>query len=340
MPARASTSKRLKHALKRSRALTLAAWVAKDRWRGLQARLRPRSAMRIGATHSELRLDESLAYIDGVVADYRRYGGLGPAALAGKRVLEVGPGDNYGVALEMVGDGAAQVVCMDRFAIWRDPDQQRAIYTALIEREPDSGRRARMEAAVTLGAEVRFDPDLISIAEGVAVEEAPATIAPASIDVIVSRAVLAHVWDLDRALDAMDTLVAADGLMAHKVDLSDHGLLTDGGHSALAFLTVRDAIWDRMRRNTGLTNRRLIDSYRAGLTARGYDAELLITRVAGDVGELIPHTASLGEAEMGRARAVIEPIRPRLLPRYRALPDEDLAAAGVFAVARRSSRSS
>src|SRR5882672_1715985 len=61
----------------------------------------------IGATHAGLSTDQSIEYIDRVFFDYLRYGNLSPAQLVGKRILELGPGDNLGVALRFFAAGAA-----------------------------------------------------------------------------------------------------------------------------------------------------------------------------------------------------------------------------------------
>src|SRR4051812_46966224 len=58
-----------------------------------------------GATHRKFSLADSLAYIHRVYSDYLACAGILPAQLAGKRVLEIGPGDNLGVALRFVGAG-------------------------------------------------------------------------------------------------------------------------------------------------------------------------------------------------------------------------------------------
>lgn len=134
-------------------------------------------------------------------------------------------------------------------------------------------------------------------------------------------------------------MLTPGGLIAHKVDLSDHGLLTDGGHNALEFLTVSDPVWDRMRRHTGLTNRRLLNSYRDWLAARGYETELLAARVTGDDFELDPPHWPLTAEELERARPRIAEVHSRLLPRYSSLEEADLACSGAFVVARKNSSS-
>src|SRR5262245_27044294 len=87
-----------------------------------------------GSTHFDLPLEGSLAYIDEAHSDYLTYARLSPADLAGARVLEVGPGDNLGVALRFLADGCSQVVCLDKFFAERVPQKQLGIYRALRER--------------------------------------------------------------------------------------------------------------------------------------------------------------------------------------------------------------
>lgn len=331
----APTAHSLKRVARRSKALTVGAWIAKNELAAARDRLGRAATSGLGSTHQAFSLEQSLAYIDMVVEDYRRYAGLDAGALAGSRVLEVGPGDSLGVAIELLGLGAREVVSVDRFRTRRDEGQQRAIQGALLERARGE-RRERLAAVVDEAGDARpaAGPRLV---EGLAIEDAPAALGRSGFDVVVSRAVLAHTWDLDAALGAIDALLAPGGLSAHKVDLSDHGVFSDAGHNPLTFLTVPDALYDRMRRNTGLTNRRLIDSYRDWHAEHGYDARMLVTRVAGRQGELDPHAEELSESELGRAAPLIAAVRPRLLPRYRELPDSDLAAAGVFIAARASS---
>src|SRR4051812_20110060 len=124
---------------KRSNWVVIAVTIAKDQRTRLAARLgTPR--VRSGATHPDLSLDESLAYIDDVFEDYLHYGGLTRADLKGSRALELGPGDSYGVAPRFLGAGAERVACVDKFATARDQAQQRRIYDALQLRLDDESR--------------------------------------------------------------------------------------------------------------------------------------------------------------------------------------------------------
>ncbi|HEX8983925.1 MAG TPA: hypothetical protein VF767_00785, partial [Bryobacteraceae bacterium] len=100
----------------------------------------------IGATHTGRPLAESLAYIDRVYHDYAGYGGLAPEDIVGRRILELGPGDNFGVALRFLAAGAESVAGLDKFATRRDTVQAAAIYGAMRERLGGE-ERARFDAA-------------------------------------------------------------------------------------------------------------------------------------------------------------------------------------------------
>jgi SAM-dependent methyltransferase len=226
--------------------------------------------------------------------------------------------------------GASRVVCVDRFVTWRDPAQQQRIYAALAERM-DAEDRARLADVLAPDGAINAGQDRLVLIEGTGVEDADRALAPASFDAVISRAVLAHVYEPARGFAAMDRLLVPGGRVAHKVDLSDHRLFSDAGHNPLTFLTIPDWIYDRMRKHTGLTNRRLIDWYRARFAELGYEAEFLVTRVIGAESELSPPVPYERLApEIDEPRPLVEQIRPRLLERFAPLPDEDLAAADMF----------
>jgi hypothetical protein len=290
-----------------------------------------------GSTHSDMELADSLDYVDRVYDDYIRYGGLAPRDLEGARVLEIGPGDNVGVALKFIVGGAREVVCLDRFYSKLDPVQQKGIYEAMRRRLPD-GETASFDRAIAItpaGAEPA--PDRIRYLYGFGIEEAEGSLAPASFDILASRAVLEHVYDPDKAMEVMDRLLIPGGLQVHKVDFTDHKMFSGNGHHPLTFLTIRDDLYRLMSRDTGRPNRRLIDWYRAKLKALGYAFTLLKTHVFGVRADIVPHKETLAKGidYSDETLALLEAIRPRLLPRYRSLPAEDLMVSGIFLIARK-----
>ena len=322
-----------KSALKRSRSLTIAGRSALHGLSVVRGRLGNRDRD-IGSTHRGMSLADSVAYVDAVFADYLAYSDVSRADLTGKQVLEVGPGDNFGVALLLLAAGAERVATVDRFATWRDPGQQRAIYRALLERM-EGEERDRAERIVSLDGDPSFDAASLEVVEGLPIEEAPERFGRGAFDLIASRAVMEHVGDIDGAYVAMDELLAPAGAMAHKVDLSDHGLFTPGGHHPLTFLTVSDRAYRWMGGNAGLPNRRPGRDHIQALTALGYQPKALVTHLIDSPGEIVPHAADPDPSRLARAESLVEEIRPRLLDRYRDLAARDLAVAGLFLVGRR-----
>lgn len=326
---------RARRIVRSSRALTIARLLV-DNW---TVRRRTRSGKMecsTGATHRTLDLAGSLRYIDGVFEDYLTYSGLGRADLQGKRILELGPGDSLGVALRFLATGAKEVVCLDRFFSERNGDQQLAIYRALRERLSPPERDI-YDAAVDLRAGTAFDPSRLRYVYGIGIERAREVIEKGSIDAIVSRAVLEHVYDPDASFASMDALLAPGGRMIHKIDLRDHGMFSDGGFHPLTFLTVSDRIYDRLVRDSGKPNRRLIDYYRARMKDLRYEAEFFVTHAVGRAEEILPHVR---ERDFDRDAAALSgalpaAIRERLLPRFRSLSDRDLRVSGIFLIARK-----
>jgi SAM-dependent methyltransferase len=305
----------------------IAGRIAVERSRDVRRRLGRRDGP-MGATHQRFDLEGSVGYIDGVFEDYLRYGNLELADLEGRQVLELGPGDNFGVALRFVAAGA-RVVATDRFIPFRDPAHERAVYEAIVERLP-ADQAARISSVVA-GPGISFDEIPLERLEEVPIEEAPGRLGPGRFDLIVSRAVLEHVHDLDRAFASMDLLLAPGGTMLHKVDLRDHGLFTEGGHNALTFLTIGDRIYGWMgEESAGLPNRELLGYYRRTFERLGYRAEYLVTHLAGVETEVEPHAPLEGFTAPPAVAAGVEEIRSRLLRRYRDLPAGELAIAGFF----------
>src|SRR5262245_32705805 len=79
-----------------------------------------------GATHSNQSVLNSVDYIEKQFAEYIYYSSRSGKGVRESRILELGPGDNLGVALKFLAAGAASVVCLDRFYSKRNVDHELA----------------------------------------------------------------------------------------------------------------------------------------------------------------------------------------------------------------------
>lgn len=321
----------VKRWLTRWPAVKAGAYVFDDAMWALRSRLGPLQSDS-GSTHLVRTAEESVAYIEEVFADYKRYGGVDRFA---GTVAEVGPGDTAGVAVLMRVDGCERVDLVDRFRSRRSREQQHEIYRALAGRHD----------LTALDAPPSWDDEAFAGVHwrvGSSAEEffaACAARGEAEYDTIVSRAVFEHLYDPLSALRSMAASLKPGGRMIHKIDFRDHGMFTPV-HPELTFLRFPGAMHRRMTRHSGRPNRVLFASYRRAAEelrrSYGLVTTLLVTSLAG-VGEVVPHRpfAELAEAEAAAAVRFVDAHRHRFAREFDSVASADLAVTGVFLVAVR-----
>jgi SAM-dependent methyltransferase len=279
------------------------------------------------------KVPEYIARVNGTVAAYEKYGGLNPAALRGRRVLEIGPGETIGVALRFIAGGAAHVTLVDKFVPLQTSEFHRELYRSLSRQFSDAAR-LDISDAIDLHDGMRLNPQRLSY-QYKSIDGVAAELAPASIDVIVSNAVLEEIYDLDATLAALDRVLRPGGRQVHVIDLRDYGMFSKYGFHPLEFLTVSDRIYPYMVGASGQPNRRLIDYYRRALGGLGYDTTIYVTWVLGQNRPLREYRTALqyGVDYSNENLNLLHSILPRLLPRYQQLSDEDLLVEGILVVA-------
>jgi hypothetical protein len=272
--------------------------------------------------------------INSTFENYEKYGGLTPERLRGARVLEIGPGETLGVALRFLASGASQVTANDKFVpLQRSPFHQR-LYQALLDGLP-SEQKASAADAVLLKTGVDLNERRLAYIYGVGIEDAGAGVEPASFDVIVSNAVLEEIYDADLMFGTLDRLLKPGGRQVHVVDLGDYGMLSKHGFHPLEFLTIPDGVYRYMVESSGQPNRRPLAYYRSKLDSLGYSTTIYRTWVLGSPTRLPEYRTTL---EPGRDYTddnlrLVKSVRPRLLPRYRDLPDDELMTRSILIVA-------
>src|SRR5215204_1819237 len=309
-----------------------------DNWRRRRAFKSGNTVTAYGSTHEFWSLEKSVNYINLVHREYIEYSGLDAEAFRGSRILEVGPGDNFGVALKFLAGGAAKVVCLDKFYSERNVEQQTRIYQELRKQlSPDEARV--FDECITLDREIVLNDERLQYIYGHGVEEADQILEPGSFNFIVSRAVIHNVYDIDRGFEAMDRLLAPGGYTLHKIDLSDENMFSSRGMHPLTFLTIPEPIYYLMASDSGKPNRKLIGDYREQMVKRGYDVKILITALLAE-GPLTPHKEKIeqGVDYGGKTVSLIKEIRPKLAARYRSRSEEELATTGIFLIAQKSTK--
>ncbi len=283
-----------------------------------------------------LSLSETLNYIKNVYEDYIRYSSISVEIIRGKRILEIGCGDNLGIALKFLAAGAAQVICLDKFYIKRKSEREYALYKALREQLEDNSKKY-FDEAIDLNNGIEINLDKLKYIYGFGIEKARELFDFESFDLIISRAVLEHIYDIESAFSVMNDLLVAGGYMIHKIDFRDHKMFSDSGMHPLTFLTIPEFIYSLMTRDLSRPNRRLISYYRQKMIELRYDAKIFITGIVGKENEFIPHKEKIRfNIDYSKHTIyLINKIRPNLNIAFRNMSNEDLMVSGIFLVAKK-----
>jgi SAM-dependent methyltransferase len=157
-------------------------------------------------------------------------------SLAGKTVLEIGPGDAIGLAPLFISAGAARYIALDRFLgdIWGP--HARSLYDQLERTRGGFTPRWRQQVGLVRSS----------------IETTSQTCPTA--DLIVSFDVVEHLADLPRAVRNMAAMLKPGGRMIHRVDYGPHGIWLSA-RDPLSFLRVPDWLWRAIGSNRGYPNR-------------------------------------------------------------------------------------
>lgn len=237
-------------------------------------------------------------YFLACVTDYAREWGMDETSfgrfIQGKDVLEYGPGDILGVALICHAFGANTVHCVDRFPLNKISRKNAEVYRAIIEKLPaEFQQRARAAFNDPGQPESGFNADAIQYA----VSSDGLSGKTARYDVIISRAVLEHVDQLDATFRDIRQALRPDGVSLHKIDLKSHGL---DRYRPFDFLSWPTWLYRMMYSHKGFPNRWRADKY---------------LQAAGAAGLKIKNLRPVETLDLETVNA----IRPHLAPEFREL---------------------
>jgi SAM-dependent methyltransferase len=230
--------------------------------------------------------------------------------------LEIGPGDNVGVAYCFLKMGCSKMVAVERFdsvrldakaeALLRHIDERLEAENVGVDPETRADRVLRNE-----GGTYALDPDRLVLSNGhfeqLRLDD--------QVDFIYSNDVMEHVAAPEAAFRAAHRLLKPGGLFINNIDLAGHNAFAKKARP-LDFLSCPDWLWKLMFSHMETTNRVRFSEFVGAATAAGF-------RVKG--------IDAMVKAEPG----YLDSLRPHLLPRYQALPNEDLSMVQCVLIAEK-----
>lgn len=268
---------------------------------------------------------EAVKHANDVIALFKSVTGI--ERFHGK-VADVGPGESCALGLLFLADGCSHVDLPDRFS-FPDSQIQKNVNRSLVAAYP------QLHDCLTDDSfsEAAFPCLQRHSGEKAAAEKFFA--ANHGYDYIVSVATLEHVYDPLSALTSMARALNPQGVMIHNIDFRDHGQFSESFHD-LKFLELSDAIYAPLRWQGG-PNRVRLGAYVNHLENLGFKVETFAQYVTGIKHEIPSSRMDLlpGDIRATALRAA-ERARPSLAAKFINATDDDLIAANVVLVARRS----
>jgi hypothetical protein len=219
-----------------------------------------RRTQQTGRGEGEEESSKTADYFIGCVLDYQDQLDLKKNELKeylqGKVILEYGPGDILGVALLMYAYGAKRVCCVDRFPLLQLSNKHIAVYMHLLN-SLGKGERERANNAFIEKGNPRsgFNPKAITYR----LTKSGLSGLSREYDIIISRAVLEHVDNLEGTMIDIKQNLKYGGVSVHKVDLKSHDL---DRYTDFDFLTWPHLIYTLMYCHKGYPNRWRVNKYR------------------------------------------------------------------------------
>lgn len=278
-------------------------------------------------------VSQSIEYINRVFKDYLNYSPLTLKDLKNKSILEIGPGDNLGVAIKFIMSGALNVICLDKFYIERDLERELILYR---EMRKIFNNKKYFDHFLDLKKEIKINKHRLNYIYGYGIDDSLTLFKKESFDLIISRAVLEHIYNIDEAFNVMDIILKRGGIIIHKIDFRDQGMFTEYGFHPLTFLTIPEFIYKLMVKHSSKPNRNLIDFYINKMKSLEYKTDIFITSIVGQHDELLPHKKeSLYNLDYQKSNDLVISIQNSLLKKFRCLSVKQLSISGIFLISQK-----
>jgi SAM-dependent methyltransferase len=237
-------------------------------------------------------------------------------SLKGKKILEIGPGTNFGAILLFACHGA-EVMVADRFLTPWDQDYHPKFYELLMKnyaKRWPSIDLSPLDRVISQGA---YPPKIISLFSCSLenIWEVPDN----TLDVVVSHAVIEHIYNLKKAFHQLFRITKPGGMGIHMVDFRDHRDFS----RPLEYLLMRDdEFYGKFKAELG----------ECGNRCRPLEMQKMLESAGFEIKEFLPHIFT-DEEYLAK---LLKRLRQARKSRYCDFPGEELRdLVGRFLVVKK-----
>jgi SAM-dependent methyltransferase len=209
-----------------------------------------------GRTTGILDTNAAFQYCTEIVDQYQqglRDAGLDPNYFENKNILEIGPGANLAVQVNLILQGAARAYAIDRFSEARHTHKEAEIYEKLFQFfqtkskvNPATFYKLNDQSPIFIGDKIKyFDSCGIENADRIFSKE---------FDVVVSHLALECIKDLSQGIHTISKIIKPGGICIFICNLKSLGVF-GRGNEPLRLLNYSNKLWKWMYSNRGGPNR-------------------------------------------------------------------------------------
>ena len=276
--------------------------------------------------------EEVVEYIENVYTNYLKFGGLDLEKIKGKKILEVGPGDSFGIGIKFLLDGAQEVICFDKFYANRNNNLLKQVYIRLF-----SEQKKYFFSDIFNSKLLPNKP--ISYYYGKGIEEVKlkggSDFKPNNFDIIVSNQVIQEIYNPKPALNKLIHLLKKGGTMIHHIDFEPYNYFRAYSNVEYDFLTYQEFIYKWMVNKRGMSNRKRISEYinyldkQKNIEYSFIVHSCFLNKKKLESPVIFPHFSNEIKEFY---RKIVDAQKPKFINKYKNLPIEDFIVGNAYLI--------
>lgn len=275
--------------------------------------------------------DQVIETIENVFSRYKLHGGLSEGHFINKKILEVGPGDSFGIALKLMFSGAKDVICFDKFYARRNVSLLKEVYLKMFKTQTDFSFNETFDSNLLPQKQIKYH-----YGKGIEqIKTGSKYFEKESFDYILSNQVIQEIYNPFPALKKMIKLLKKGGKMVHYIDFEPYNYFRFHLDNEYDYLTIPECQYKWMVNKRGMGNRKRITEYITFLKKeKDISFKFIVNNCFLNKEELdeVIEYPNFSESTKKRYSAIVNSQKNNFRKKYRNLPLEDFIVGNAYLV--------
>ncbi len=269
--------------------------------------------------------------IEKVYSNYKVFGNIEDEDFKDKKILEIGPGDSFGIAIKLLFSNAKEIVCFDKFYAKRNGNLLKEAYLKMFKNKntysfkdifnEDLLPQNKIHYFFGKGIEkIKFDNNFFE---------------KESYNYIFSNQVIQEIYNPFPAFHKMIKLLKSGGKMVHHIDFEPYNYFRHHLKKEYDYLTFTEIEYKWMVNKRGMGNRKRITEYIDYLNKnKNIDYKFIVSTCFLDKEKLEApiEYPNFPENIKKSYKTLVESQKSNFNKKYKNLPIEDLMVGNAYLV--------